>query len=324
MNTERPLTVSVIDPITPALDRVKLMLFRPFDFEKWLIIGFSAWLGRLGNGTGGPNFNFNSPGSSRNPQFQEHLIELKEFVLNNLTWIIPVGIFILLLFAGIGILIMWLSSRGKFMFLHCIAGNKAEVKIPWEKYRGQAFSLFLFRFILGLIGFIVIAIPVIIIIFLISVIASIGRPDGVSIISHVAGIIFLALCIFVISICLGVISKFTQDFVVPVMFLQKIKIREAWKAFLKILSINKVRFLLYLLFQIVIGMAVGAIIITSALVTCCCACCFFAIPYIGTVILLPVHIFNRTYSLYYLKQFGMQFDVFSLENPQFVLGENSQ
>lgn len=48
MNAERPDRVSVIDPISPAIERVKLMLFRPFDLQKWLIIGFCAWLAYLG------------------------------------------------------------------------------------------------------------------------------------------------------------------------------------------------------------------------------------------------------------------------------------
>jgi hypothetical protein len=53
MNYEQPNRVSVIDPITPAIDRVKLILFRPFDMGKWFVIGFCAWLAYLGGGGGG-------------------------------------------------------------------------------------------------------------------------------------------------------------------------------------------------------------------------------------------------------------------------------
>ena len=51
--------VSVIDPIGPAFEKVKTILFRPFDLGKWFIIGFCAWLARLGEG--GFHFNFNLP-----------------------------------------------------------------------------------------------------------------------------------------------------------------------------------------------------------------------------------------------------------------------
>jgi hypothetical protein len=48
--------ISVIDPISPAIDRVKLILFQPFDLAKWFVIGFCAWLAYLGQR--GFNFNF--------------------------------------------------------------------------------------------------------------------------------------------------------------------------------------------------------------------------------------------------------------------------
>jgi hypothetical protein len=35
-----------------------------------------------------------------------------------------------------------------------------------------------------------------------------------------------------------------------------------------------------------------------------------AIPYIGTVLLLPVLVFKRSYPLYFLRQFGPGYDVF--------------
>jgi hypothetical protein len=35
------------------------------------------------------------------------------------------------------------------------------------------------------------------------------------------------------------------------------------------------------------------------------------IPYIGTVLLLPVAVFKRSYSIYYLAQYGPPYDVFS-------------
>jgi hypothetical protein len=37
------------------------------------------------------------------------------------------------------------------------------------------------------------------------------------------------------------------------------------------------------------------------------------IPYIGTVLMLPLFVFKRAYSLCYLGQFGSSFDVFAPE-----------
>ena len=55
--TTQPANVSVTLPISPAIERVKLLLFRPFDLGKWFAIGFCAWLATLGQH--GFSFNYN-------------------------------------------------------------------------------------------------------------------------------------------------------------------------------------------------------------------------------------------------------------------------
>ena len=55
-------------------------------------------------------------------------------------------------------------------------------------------------------------------------------------------------------------------------------------------------------------MAIGLLVLAVVLVTCCCAGCLLLLPFIGTVLLLPVLVFKRAYPLYYLAQYG--YDVF--------------
>jgi len=318
MNTERPNRVSVIDPISPAIDRVKLMLFSPFDLNKWLVIGFCAWLAFLGaggggggGGGGGPQYNV--PGGRHGPgeQVKQELERAKEYVTDNLYWITPVAVSIVVLVIVIGLLVAWLNSRGRFMFLHCVATNRAEVKIPWGKFRRHGNSLFLFRIVLGLIGLFVVGLPVIGMIVL-GIMSEAGALAGVA---SIPGIILLGLMLFVLVIVLFLIKKFTYDFVVPIMFLRTASCTAGWREFMTILSANKLRFALYLLFQVVISIVIGAIVgIGFCVGIClCCASCLLLIPYIGTVILLPLLVFTRAYSLYYLQQFGPQFDVFRIE-----------
>jgi hypothetical protein len=78
---------------------------------------------------------------------------------------------------------------------------------------------------------------------------------------------------------------------------------------------NVGNFILYFLFQIVLTIVIGMMLLVVVVATCCIAGCFLAIPYLGTVLLLPVHVFNRAYSLSYLAQFGPQFNVFPPESP---------
>ena len=304
MTAQEQAVVSVLDPVEEAFGRVKLVLFKPFDLGKWFVIGFCAWLACLGQGGGGGGGNFrmpsgHGPGGSIEP--------VKDFVLANLFWIIPTVIFVLTVAILIGLLIVWLSSRGRFMFLHCVAMNRAEVKMPWAKYRREGNSLFLFRVVVGLIYFAAMIILIALLVAFIVIPASRSSLSGMGIAITLS--IFLPVLLVIVILFL-LIHKFTTDFVVPIMYLRTSSCVEAWREFLGILSGNKCRFLLYILFQIVIGIAVAVIVVAAAMVTCCCACCILVIPYIGTVLFLPVLIFKRAYSLFYFRQYGPQFDIF--------------
>jgi hypothetical protein len=308
------INVSVIDPIGPAFEKVKEILFRPFDLGKWFTIGFCAWLAYLGSGGGGGGGGGGGDATnikSGSYEAREHIEQSIEFVVENLTWMIPVTVVVVIFGIFLWLLLTWLSSRGRFMFLHCVAHNKAEVIAPWTKFRQHANSLLLFRIVLGLIGFITIGLPVLL---AIGVIIMMIASDG-AIAIGVLGLVIIGLIIFFGSIIFGLISKFTMDFVVPIMFLRTTSCTAGWREFITILSVNKARFVLYILFQIVIGMAIGAIKVMGFCITCCCCCIsiLLLIPYIGTVILLPIHVFTRSYSLLYLKQFGPEFNVFSSE-----------
>jgi hypothetical protein len=317
MNSEQPNRVSVVDPITPAIERVKLILFRPFDLHKWFVIGFCAWLAYLGSGGGGggggggPHYNVPREQQEAKEEIRQGLETARDYVSNNLYWIVPVAVTVVVLIILISLLLAWLNSRGKFMFLHCVATNKAEVVVPWHKFRQHGNSLFLFRIVLGIIGLLVVVMPVIGVIVLVIMMITGSMPGIISI----PGIIILGLVVFALSILLFLVKKFTFDFVVPIMFLRMVRCNAGWREFMAVLSANKLRFTLYLLFQIVIKIVIGAIVgIGFCIGLCfCCASCLLLVPYIGTVILLPLLVFTRAYSLYYMRQYGPQFDVFRTE-----------
>lgn len=304
MTLEQPLRISVIDPIGSAIEKVKTILFKPFDLRKWFVIGFCAWLAFLGKGGG-------RHGGGGHLDIREGFGQAKEFVISNLVWIIPVALIGVVFIIALWLVFTWLSSRGRFMFLHCVAENKAEVKVPWTKFRQHAYSLFLFRIVLGLIGFAAIGLPLLLAGGLIAIMVA-GNIPGVA---AVLGIVMIVLIIVAISIIFALIGKFTMDFVVPIMFLRTTSCRAGWREFLTILSINKARFVLYILFQVVIAIAISAITSIGFCIGCCLCCVSFLIliPYIGTVILLPLLVFKRAYSLLYLGQFGPEFDVFGPE-----------
>lgn len=305
MTTERPVRVSVIDPISPAIEHVKTILFKPFDIGRWFAIGFCAWLAYLGRG-GGYGGNINIPTGHDPTGFHQ----ARDFLLQNAHWIIPLIIAGFVVGVALWVLLIWLSSRGKFMFLHCVVTNTAEVKNPWRKFSRQGNSLFVFRLVAGLICFLCLVLlagsSIILIVLCVT-----GRIYAI--VPAVVALIFLVPVTIAGSIAVALLFKFTDDFVVPIMFLSAARCTDAWGKFLQILSVNKARFLLYILFQIAIATVIGAIVAAAVCLTCCCAACILTIPYIGTVLLLPLLVFSRSYSLLYLRQFGPAFDVFAYQ-----------
>jgi hypothetical protein len=308
----RPDYVSVIDPISPAIERTRAILFRPFDLGKWFVIGFSAWLAYLGaggggNGGGGSGVRYRT--NNVPAEIREGFETARNYVTANLHWIVPVAVLLLMIGIALALLVVWLSSRGRFNFLHCVAQNKGEFWIPWQRYHSHGNSLFAFRVVLGIVWFLTAG-------------AFLALGVGLAIASYetlgfnaptLSGIVTSALFWISSMILFGVIGMFTTDFVVPIMYRHTLSCRQAWRVLLDVLSENQARFVLYVLFQIVIGLVIGLLVFALACATCCIAGCLFAIPYIGAVALLPFTIFRRSYSLYYLAQYGPDFCIFAPE-----------
>ncbi len=299
--------VSVIDPINPAVERVKLVLFTPFDLGRWFVIGFCAWLAQLvphGNGNG--RWDFGENGSS----LGEDLQKAKDYVVANFNWLVPLGITVAVLGIGLALFLTWLSSRGRFMILDCVARNVAHVRDPWHRFRNHAASLFGFRVVVGLIAFAVTF-----------ALAAAGITLGVAANATgftpapIVALIALGLIFFVVTILFLIIGLFTTDFVVPIMYLHGVTCTQGWRMLLGLLSWNQGRFILYILFRLFLGIAIVTLVVGATCMTCGCACCFLTLPYIGTVVTLPILVFIRSYSAYYLSQYGPQFNVFPAPVP---------
>ena len=298
--------ISVTNPIGLAMERVRQVLFSPFDLGKWFTIGFCAWLAGLGE-RGASSGRFNTGSSNHNgSDFHLQLEHARVYVVDNLAWIVPLGIFLFALGLVLGGVFIWLNCRGKFMFLYCVALNRSEVVMPWNYYRDLANSLFWFRLTLMGIGW-VITLPCFV--FMALAAWPMFRNDS----WNFGGIMIIAalfLGLMVVGIFFLLIRKLTTDFVVPIMYLRGSRCLAAWKEFRQLLSANVGGFVLYILFQIVISIVLGLMALAVMIATCCIAACFFAIPYIGTVLLLPIITFKRAYSLYYLAQYGPSYNVF--------------
>src|SRR5262249_14858743 len=130
-------------------------------------------------------------------------------------------------------------------------------------------------------------------------------------------VILAGFLLFALIVVAAAISKLTRDFAVPIMYLRGVTCREAWREILALFSGRLGLPIVYLLFQILLRLVIGVVLIFAP---CCIAGCLTAIPYVGTVLLLPVLVFLRSYSLFYLRQLGPQYDVFPAPPPPAVAG----
>jgi len=100
-------------------------------------------------------------------------------------------------------------------------------------------------------------------------------------------------------------------FMVPVMYRQRRGPVEAFRAVWSLVTARPGVFVLFALFYILI--AIAAVMI-GCLATCL-TCCIAALPYIGTVILLPVVMVLFAFPLCFLRQFGDPYDVWAVVRP---------
>jgi hypothetical protein len=171
------------------------------------------------------------------------------------------------------------------------------VRAPWRTYRNQGNSLCLFRLVVGFVSLLLVAPAIVGTIALI--LSMVLRETFTWPLALAAAGALLAAIAF--GVFFTVISKLTLDFVVPIMALRQISCRTAWGEFLRLTSGRRLHLVLYLLFQILLAIVVGAAVFAIVIATCCIAGCFLALPYLGTVLLLPVLVFDRAYSLAYLE-----------------------
>lgn len=309
--TPHAYTVSCTAPIGTAWERMKAVLFRPFDMKKWFVLGFTAFLTNLQQGG---SFNFRAGGGDfkNMPDFSEVSGQVKGFLQEHAAEMMAVvAIVVVVLLAGlaIGLLLLWVSSRGRFMFLDNVVNNRAEVKYPWAVFAQHGNSLFVWRILFGLaclVLFVAVGGLAVLAIFMpMSRMAPGATPP-------IAGIVICSVLGIILALCVGMIMFFLDQFVVPIMYISDLTAREAWSKFLALFRTNTGSFILYALMYMLLSILAGIVALIVIIPLCCVLSCLLLIPFLGAYLLavafLPMSVFFRQYSLDYLAQFGPEYE----------------
>jgi hypothetical protein len=296
------MNIAFFEPLNRAWERMKHILFQPFNLAKWLVLGFSAWLAGLADSAGGGGWKWMAddndfPGRYNLDGAGEIFRNTREALI-----VLPIIVAVLMAVTAILLLVLWVSSRAKFIYLDNVIHNRAQIVEPWHRLRDLGNSLFLWR-----VGFIVACGLTVLLLLLLffAPAATLSFSDALAGLSY-AAMALGVLVLIVVGILAAFVGLFLEGFVIPIMYKFDLKATEAWRYFLPWLKMRPLPFFLYGLFVLALGFCVVVLFGLACLLTCC----IVALPYVGTVILLPIWVTYRLFSVEFLAQFDPGFDLF--------------
>jgi len=300
---------SIAPTLTPQLgrawQRMKRLLFSPFTLQQWFVLGFAAFLASLADSGGDSLLKFSDRLDREPSDYSTGELEgLYNQVISE-AWLIMLVSFLFMAALVLGVVFLWLSSRGRFVLLDNLVKDKPGISAPWQEYSAQGNSLFLWQ-----LGFTVIMLVVFGIFagMMVALFLPLGALDAGAavIIPAVTLAASLGLALILIHVY---IQFFLHNFVVTIMYRDKVTASEAWRRFIPLFSQYPGWFVLYGLFYLLVAVVGFLALLTLGLATCCVGLVLLAIPYIGSVLSLPLALTLRFWDLEFLSQFGPDYTV---------------
>jgi hypothetical protein len=303
MNGTEP-NIEIFKSFGEAFELMKKMLFQPFDLKKWFVIGFAAWLANLGRG--GWSFNYQLNRREEMQKLNDAISQISHPILVFAGSLLIVFVLVLI------VLFAWLRARGGFMFIDCIVKNRGAIGEPWREFQKEGNSYFLFWLVVAFLFVIfaaLLSLPLIIL-------AIKGRYHLNLHRDHLDVNVLLAIAAWGFLMLLVIVTwALIASFMIPVMYRRRCRAYEAFRAAVSLIAAHPGEIVLYCLFLMALAIGTGFI----SCFAICATCCIAALPYIGTVILLPVFVLFRSFSLVFLRQFGPDYDVWrTFMPPEFL------
>lgn len=265
--------VKFAEVINASVEWTGTVLLRPFSPKKWLILTFIAlWAGTMTGG--GCNLNLSEEvykGKAKEAEAQvvsekkEPAQALKQALQSTLLQLkspaakiyLVTAIFLLL---ALLLLVAWLYARFSFVFLESVVKNDASIKIPFKENKALGNSLFLFY--LAMAGVYLLLLGAIIggcifTLFRMGIFESnsqIGPLKLILTLSPFIGVFLLLMLIY------AIVYLIVCDFIIIVMFKDKIKLAQAWPKVAAILGTHKMDLIKYILIKAGLGLCAWIIL----------------------------------------------------------------
>ncbi len=262
------LPISAADSISPAIQRTRAFLFRPFRLGTYLKLCLVAVLTE-GSGGGGGSGNFN-PGRWPHQRsthavtsFPSHLPALHG------DWI-ALLVALVLVFIVVGLVIAWLITRLRFAYFHCLITNSPWISPGWHLYRDPATRFFWMNIVVGLcflVLMVALILPFAAGIFGLAHNAAGGHLDFGALLAFLLPLIPLIMLIAIAAIALDIVLR---DFMLPHYALDNATAGQAWSAAWARIRAQKGQFIFYALLRVILPIvayiAVFIIVIIPAVI----------------------------------------------------------
>jgi hypothetical protein len=241
--------ISAVDAVSPAIERTKEFLFRPFKWGTYLKLGLVAII------TEGLGSNFHSssthvdhggghgewPGPAGFPPF--HCTPT----------CIAMIVAIALLAIVLSIFLFYLITRLRFAFFHCLVSNTKEIKPGWRLYRGPAARFFWLNIVVG------ICFMVLLVLLAIPFAAGFWRlfhesqQGGHFDIGLLLTLVLPLIPVVILLVVAGILSDLIlRDWMLPHMALDNATAGEAWRQVRARIKTEKRQFIVYGLLRVIL------------------------------------------------------------------------
>ena len=254
--------ISAVDAVSPAIERTKEFLFRPFKWGTYLKLGLVAIITEgLGSNFhsssthvdhGGGNGEWHGPAGF--PPFH--------WTPACIAVIVAIALVAILL----SIFLFYLITRLRFAFFHCLVSNTKEIKPGWRLYRGQAARFFWLNIVVGIcfmVLMVLLAIPFAAGFWRLFQESQQGSQFNIGLLLSLVLPLIPIIILLVVACILS--DLILRDWMMPHMALENATAGEAWRQVRARMSAEKRQFLVYGLLRVILPAiaAMGAFIVLA-------------------------------------------------------------
>ena len=289
---------SALDAAQRAIEHTRRHLF-PFRFERWLVLGCVAFLDQCGRRSGMAGFNVpggpGGGGGGGGPD--EGLAKVVQWLATHAVIVAAVAAAVLTVVIGFMAVVLWLNSRGVFMYVDNVASGRADFERPWREHATRAASYFAWSFGLALAT--MVGCLLLLAAGVVAVVALVSGPRGSGL---AAGLGLAAILVLFLGLILvaSLASVALHDFVAPLQIRAGVGCGAGIRLLRDLVRAQPGAFVIYVLLKILFSIVAGVVLLVAACFTCCCA----LLPVVMQTALQPLFYFERAWPLFLLRQLG--------------------